>query len=418
MIHWAWIIFGASFLTLFVNYSIRDGTYSVLLPEMIKDLQMTKAQGGMIKSAFSITYLLFTPLMGWLTDRIGGRKVISFFCIFLGGGTFFMGMANSFRSAALFYSLIGIGAAAVWVPIATLIQNWFGARKRGLVLGILSASSGIGFGLMGLILPMIVLKYHWRVVWFILGIFGFSLFFVNGLLLRDQPEKMCLLPCGESGKSNQTVKGMNPAIQTVNYFDILRKRRFWIIGVSYLAISYGIYAIIDFIITYGTIELQIPYRIASLLITVISFSGVFGGILLMGLSDYIGRRKSLVIIQTLIAMTVLFVILGRNHIFSLMLGIGCFGFLFGAIWPMYAACVRDYYSKEVAGTVFGLLTIFYGVGTMLSPAITGYLADLTGTFRWSFGLGAFTCSVAALLIGFMERPENLEGLNTLSPVRK
>jgi MFS family permease len=346
--------------------------------------------------------------MGWLTDRIGGRKVISFFCIFLGGGTFFMGMANSFRSAALFYSLIGIGAAAVWVPIATLIQNWFGARKRGLVLGILSVSSGIGFGLMGLILPMIVLKYHWRVV----------CFFVNGLLLRDQPEKMCLLPCGESGKSNQTVKGMNPAIQTVNYFDILRKRRFWIIGISYLAISYGVYAIIDFIITYGTIELQIPYRIASLLITVISFSGVFGGILLMGLSDYIGRRKSLVIIQTLIAMTVLLVILARNHIFSLVLGIGCFGFLFGAIWPMYAACVRDYYSKEVAGTVFGLLTIFYGVGTMLSPAITGYLADLTGTFRWSFGLGAFTCSVAALLIGFLERPENLEGLNTLSPVRK
>jgi len=418
MIPWAWIIFGASFLTLFVNYSIRDGTYSVLLPEMIKGLQMTKAQGGMIKSAFSITYLFFTPLMGWLTDRFGGRKVISFFCIFLGGGTFLMGMANSFRSAALFYSLIGIGSAAVWVPIATLIQNWFGARKRGLVLGILSVSSGIGFGLMGLILPVIVLKYHWRVGWFILGIIGFSLFFVNGLLLRDQPEKMCLLPYGESGKPNQTVKGINPAIQTVNYFDILRERRFWIIGVSYLAISYGIYAIIDFIITYGTIELQIPYRIASLLITVISFSGVFGGILLMGLSDYIGRRKSLVIIQTLIAMTILFVILGRNHIFSLMLGIGCFGFLFGATWPMYAACVRDYYPKEVAGTVFGLLTIFYGVGTMLSPAITGYLADLTGTFRWSFGLGAFTCFVAALLIGFLERPKNLEGLNTLSPDRK
>jgi sugar phosphate permease len=329
-----------------------------------------------------------------------------------------MGKATSFSSAAFFYGLMGIGAAAGWVPITALIQNWFGARKRGLVLGILSVSSGIGFGLMGMILPVIVLKYHWRVGWSILGTFGFSLIFINGLLLRDRPEKMGLLPWGESDMSNQTVKEMKPAVQTVDYFDIVRKRPFWIMGISYLAVSYGIYTIVDFIITYGTMELQIPYRIASLLITVISFSGVFGGILLMGLSDYIGRRKSLVIIQTLIAMTVLFVILGRNHIFSLMLGIGCFGFLFGAIWPMYAACVRDYYSKEVAGTVFGLLTIFYGVGTMLSPAITGYLADLTGTFRWSFGLGAFTCSVAALLIGFLERPKNLEGLNTLSPDRK
>lgn len=415
MIHWAWSIFAVSFLTLFVNYSIRDGTYSVLLPEMIRDLQMMKAQAGMIKSAFSLTYLLFSPIMGWLTDRIGGRKVISFFCLFLGGGAFLMGKANSFPSAAFFHCLIGIGAAAIWVPIAALIQNWFASRKRGLVLGILSVSSGIGFGLMGLILPVIVLEYHWRVGWSILGLFGFSLVFINGLLLRDQPEKMGLLPWGELDKSNQTTKEMRPAVQAADYFDILRKRPFWIMGISYLTISYGIYTIVDFIITYGAMELQMPYRIASLLITVISFSGVFGGILLMGLSDYIGRRRSLVVMQTLIAITILFVIFWGNHIFALVLGMGSFGFVFGAIWPMYAACVRDYFPKEMTGTVFGLLTIFYGVGTMSSPAITGYFADLTGTFRWSFGLGAFASSVAALLIGFLERPKDLEGIMGLSP---
>jgi predicted MFS family arabinose efflux permease len=87
-IHWAWVVLGSSFITLFINYSVRIGAYPVLLPEMIRDLQITKAQAGMIKSAFSITYLVFSPVMGWFTDRIGGRKVISFFCLFLGGGTF------------------------------------------------------------------------------------------------------------------------------------------------------------------------------------------------------------------------------------------------------------------------------------------------------------------------------------------
>jgi MFS family permease len=244
---------------------------------------------------------------------------------------------------------------------------------------------------------------------------GFFLFFLNGFLLRDRPEKMGLSPWGEPGAPNEAVKEMIPPLKTMGHFGILRKRRFWIIGISYLAISYGVYAVVDFIITYGAMELQIPYRIASILITVISFSGVFGGILLMGLSDYIGRRKSLVITQALIAMTILFVIVGRDRIFSLMLGMACFGFLFGAIWPMYAACARDYFSKEDTGTVFGLLTIFYGVGTMLSPAVTGYLADLTGTFRWSFGLGALTCFVSALLIGFLDRPKSSEAIKALSP---
>ena len=101
-VHWAWVVLGSSFVTLFITYSIRIGAYSVLLPEMIKDLQMTKAQAGMIKSAFSMTYLLFSPLMGWLTDRIGGRKVISFFCLFLGGGTFLMGEAENFAGSAIF----------------------------------------------------------------------------------------------------------------------------------------------------------------------------------------------------------------------------------------------------------------------------------------------------------------------------
>jgi predicted MFS family arabinose efflux permease len=69
--HWAWVVLGSSFMTLFITYSIRIGAYSVLLPEMIKDFRVTKAEAGMIKSAFSVTYLLFAPLMGWLERSLG-----------------------------------------------------------------------------------------------------------------------------------------------------------------------------------------------------------------------------------------------------------------------------------------------------------------------------------------------------------
>lgn len=193
-IHWGWVVLGTSFITLFITYSIRIGAYSVLLPEMIKDLHMTKAQAGLIKSAFAIAYLIFSPLTGWLTDHIGGRKVISFFCLFLGGGAFLMGIAENLTTASIFYGIVGIGAAAMWVPNLTLIQGWFGVRKRGLALGILSPSYGIGLGLMGLVLPLIVSKYNWRSGWFILGIAGLALILLNGLLLSDRPEKKVLLP--------------------------------------------------------------------------------------------------------------------------------------------------------------------------------------------------------------------------------
>ena len=402
-IHWGWVVLGTSFITLFITYSIRIGAYSVLLPEMIKDLHMTKAQAGVIKSAFSLTYLLFAPLMGWLTDRIGARKVVSFFCLFLGGGAFLMGMAESLAAAAIFYGIVGIGAAAMWVPIVTLIQRWFGIKKRGLALGILSPSYGIGFGLMGLFLPMVVFKYDWRAGWFILGMAGLLLILINGLLLRDRPEEENLSPWGGFEKVEKEV---SPS-RRMGSIEIIKENRFWIIGISYFAISYGTYAVLDFIVTYGTIELKIPYSIASLFITVTAFSGVVGGFLLMALSDYIGRKKSLVIIHVLVALSILFIIVGGNHILFLMVGMGCFGFLYGAIWPMFAACAHDYFPKEVAGTVLGLLTIFYGLGAMTTPVVTGYLADITGTFRWSFGLGAVVSLFAGLLIGFLRRPREI-----------
>jgi hypothetical protein len=44
---------------------------------------------------------------------------------------------------------------------------------------------------------------------------------------------------------------------------------------------------------------------------------------------------------------------------------------------------------------------------MVSPVLTGHLADVTGTFRWSFGLGAFTAAIAALLIGLLRKPKEI-----------
>jgi len=123
----------------------------------------------------------------------------------------------------------------------------------------------------------------------------------------------------------------------------------------------------------------------------------------MTISDYIGRVKSLVIIHSLLALSILFIILAKGNISLLRVGIGWFGFVYGPIWPMYAACARDYFPREVGGTVIGLLTLFYGIGAMAGPIIGGHLTDLTGTFRWAFGLGAFASLFAGFIIGFLKR---------------
>jgi len=403
-IHWGWVVLGSSFITLFVNYSIRIGAYSVLLPEMIKDLNINMTQVGVIRAAYIFAYILFSPLTGWLTDRIGGRFVISFFCLFLGIGTFLMGRASSLLTAILFHGITGVGAAAMWTPIVILIQKWFGTTRRGLVLGILSPSYALGFGLMGLVLPLIVETYSWRMGWTLLGISGLVLVVVNALLLRSDPKEIGLLPWGESSKS---IQSPHPSPLSFGYREVLRGSHFWLIGTSYLFISMGVYIVSDFIVTYGVMELKIGYLAASAFISIMALTSIAGSLVLMILSDYIGRKKSLVMTHSLLTLGVLLIILGRDNIPFVRVGIGCFGFFYGGIFPMYAACTRDYFPKEVAGTVMGFLTIFYGVGAIVGPIVAGRLTDVTGTFRWSFGVGAFAALTAAIVIGFLRKPKEL-----------
>jgi sugar phosphate permease len=403
-IHWGWVVLGTSFITLFINYSIRIGAYSVLLPKMIQDLGINMTQAGMIRAGYFLTYILFSPLTGWLMDRFGGRFVISFFCFFLGIGTLLMGQASSLITAILFHGIVGIGAAAVWTPVSALIQKWFGGTKRGLALGILSPSYALGFGLMGIILPTIVKNYSWRMGWYLLGVSGLILIAINFLLLRDDPEKMGLLPWGETAKS---IPSQPPSETPFNYWDIIKERIFWLIGASYLFISLGVYIVSDFIVTYGVVELKIPYPVASTFISIMALTSIVGGFVFMTLSDYIGRVKSLIIIHLLLALSILFIILAKSNISLLRVGIGWFGFIYGPIFPMYAACARDYFPKEGSGTVIGLLTLFYGIGAMVGPIVGGHLTDLTGTFRWSFGIGALAVLFATLIIGFLRRPREL-----------
>jgi sugar phosphate permease len=403
-IHWAWVVLGTSFVTLFVNYSIRIGAYSVLLPKMIEDLHINMTQAGVIRAGFFLTYILFSPLMGWLMDRIGGRFVISFFCLFLGMGTVLMGRASDLTTAVLFHGLVGIGAASIWTPVSALIQKWFGGNKRGLALGILSPSYALGFGLMGILLPPIVNNYSWRMGWYLLGASGLVLIAVNFLLLRDDPEKLGLLPWGETAQSAPSPSLLQSSF---SYREIAKEPVFWWIGASYSFISVAVYIVSDFIVTYGVVELKIPYPVASTFISILALTSIVGGFAFMTLSDYIGRAKSLVMVHSLLALSILLIILTKDNISWLRIGVGWFGFMYGPIFPMYAACARDYFPKEVAGRVIGLLTLLYGIGAMAGPILGGRMTDLMGSFRWSFAVGALAALLASLIIGFVRKPEEV-----------
>ena len=108
-LHPAWVMLAICFVNLFVNYSVRLG-FGVALPEMIRDLGLSRTAGGTIYNSYLLTYIVVTPFTGYLTDRLGARRVISACLLMLAAGVLLLGSAEHLWTACVAFGLTGLGA--------------------------------------------------------------------------------------------------------------------------------------------------------------------------------------------------------------------------------------------------------------------------------------------------------------------
>lgn len=92
-----------------------------------------------------------------------------------------------------------------------------------------------------------------------------------------------------------------------------------------------------------------------------------------------------------------------ERLLTLILFIITFGLGYGAIWSMYAASASDFFSKESAGTIVGLWVLYFGIGSILSPIIAGWIGDITGTLSCSFILAMAAAVIALFLLALVWR---------------
>jgi sugar phosphate permease len=220
--------------------------------------------------------------------------------------------------------------------------------------------------------------------------FAFLVAGMNFLLVRSHPEQASSSPHPASASfTHETVRE--------TYKRLLYNRTFWLIGLSYLAIGFSILIPFTFLSIYVAQGLGMPYEAATRLIAVIAIAGVFGKLVLGHLSDTLGRIRVMMLCGALVAAGCL----GMAHFqkySTLLLSTFIFGIGYGAIWPVYAASAVDYFSKGSAGSVVGLWTIYLGIGSMISPVMTGWTIDATGGYAWAFILAVIGAAISLLLL--------------------
>lgn len=378
----------AGFFTVSIAYSIRYG-YGMLLPPMLAELGISKTRAGVIYSTYFFVYTLFSPVLGVLSDRYNLRAILTFFTVILAAGAGLMALTTSVVSAALIFSLAGLGHSACWAPVVALVQRWVPDKRRGTALAVATLGSGFGIAAWGFLLPLIVGSYGWKAGWIGLGFFGFCVAVLNFVLVRNP----------ESRGAPVTVTGAtsNRAMIPPAYWDLIRDRRLWRIGISYLFVGFTVLVPYTFLSVYATEGLRQPYTVATRLIAVIAIAGVVGKLVLGIASDAMGRVRMMILCNLLLGGGCL-----GMACFTDIIWIYCativFGLGFGAVWPVYAAAAPDFFDPRSAGSVIGLWTVFLGIGSILSPVACGWAIDHTGGYGWVFVMGALGSILGVLFL--------------------
>ena len=379
----------AGFSTIFVAFAIRY-SYGLLLPEMLSALAISKTGAGIIYSSYFLTFTLCSPVLGLLVDRSDARGILTIFVALLGMGAYLMSFSTTVIQASIFFALAGIGHSACWAPVVTVVLRWVSEKRRGIVLSIVDLGSAASIAFWSIMIPVIIGPYSWRTVWVILGLTAFLAAGMNFFLIKSRPPSE-----RESGGSGSAPKARIP-IKAV-YMAIFRDKRFYLIGFSYLLISFSILIPFAFLTAYATEELKIPYQSAAGLVAVIGVAGAIGKLVLGHISDIAGRIKVMMLCGVLTAVGGLGLAYAQDFI-VLILFTAVFGVGYGTIWPVYAASARDLFSKDYSGSIVGLWTLCHGLGSVLAPVFAGWTIDATGTYVCAFILTVISSAMSLLLL--------------------
>ncbi|HUJ69902.1 MAG TPA: MFS transporter [Syntrophorhabdales bacterium] len=387
-------IVSAGFLTLFIAFAIRY-SYGLILPYMVSELAISKTEAGVIFSSYFVTATILSPLMGMLADRFDARIILTLFVAILGAGSCLMSLSSSVAQASIFFAIIGIGHSACWAPVVAVVMRWVSPRRRGIAVSMVDLGTTAGIGVWSIAVPMIVGAQGWRFVWLSLGMTAFVAAAMNFLFIRSRPEIRPHAGDPETAHRPQTSAGKS-------YHAVLRDRRFYLIGFSYLFISFSILIPFTFLVSYATLKLAIPFASAAGLLLVIAVSGSAGKLILAYVSDRMGRIEIMMLCGLLAALGPLGMAYSRElstlSMFSAIFGVG-----YGTIWAVYAASARDFFPGEYSGSIVGLWTLFHGVGSAIAPVLSGWTIDATGTYYWAFILAAAGSLLSLLLLLPLQR---------------
>ncbi|HWX60557.1 MFS transporter [Bradyrhizobium sp.] len=400
-IHYGWVMVGVTFLTALISAG-TVGAPGVFIVPLQQEFGWTTAE---ISSALSIRFILFglmAPFAAALLNRYGLRNVaLSAQMIVAAALLASLAMTQVWHLMLLWGVVIGIGTGMTALVLgATIATRWFVAR-RGLVVGIMTASVATGQLVFLPLLASLTERYGWRIaLGLVCGMLGVSALLVL-LMLRDRPSDVGLRPFGDTGTEPlpapppNTAPIMAAALGTLR--DASSTRVFWLLFATFFVCGASTNGLIQVHLIPMCADFGIPQVQAASLLAAMGIFDFFGTIISGWLSDRYDNRYLLFWYYGLRGLSLLFLPFSDFTFY----GLSLFAMFYGLDWiatvPPTVRLTAQRFGAERANLVFGWIFAGHQLGAGTAAFGAGLSRTLLATYLPAFFVAGALCIAASLM---------------------
>lgn len=352
---------------------------------------------------FSIAALFTTPLIGYITDRIGARRMVlySIMTFSLSFMTFALNNGSQTLYLGLWIALALFGTGTLPITWTKAVNKWF-VKKRGLALGL----SLLGTGLFGAFAKQyasyFIENYGWREAYMALALLP---------LLVALPLAFFLFRDTEDPKVADKVKRMKDELPYLKEVKVenqightlkeaFRDYRYWLLAFSFIPISFAIGGPIPNLETIlGTqgFERVDAVNIATLFGVAVIVGRLVGGYLI----DRIWA-PAVTFVIFIIPIFACYIFMQASVSYSMaLLAVFLIGLSAGVEYDVMAFFVSKYFGMKNYSTIYGSLYGFFAIGAGFGPYIFGKSFEMTGSYATIFGYAAGAFIIGAIPLLFL-----------------
>ena len=399
-IHYAWVVMAATFLTA-VSTAAAMGNLGVLLMPVQKEFGWDT---GSVSAALAVRLLLYglmAPFAAAFMTRYGVRAVVAaaLLLIALGLGLSTL-MSQLWHVWVTWGFLVGFGTGLTAMVLgATIASRWF-SKSRGLVIGILTASSATGQLAFLPLAAWVAEHFGWRLA--VLPVIAACAVACTLMLLlvRDRPSDLGLPAYGDTAVAPPPTPPTVSAIRTA--FDVLavgaRTPTFWVLFFSFFVCGLSTNGLIQT----HFIPLCSDFGMGSVeSASVLAVMGVFdfvGTILSGWLSDRYDNRKLLAWYYGLRGLSLLFLPMSTFSFYGLTLFAVFYGLDWIATVPPTVKLAGQEFGREKGPVIFGWVFTGHQIGAAVAAFGAGISRDAFATYLPAFYTAGTACLLAAFAV--------------------